>query len=312
VANCLVLGADGFLGSHLIDKLVKDGHSVKAFDRFPNGVSRHLNTALHKNVEIFAGDFLNRHDLEAAIQNSQYVFHFISTTNPASSSQDPLIDVDTNIRMSVELLQVCTQANVKKVIFPSTGGAIYGRHSDKPFTEEDRTEPISPYAIGKLTIEGYLRYFHQAHGLDYVIYRVSNPYGERQNVVGSQGAIPIFLNLIRHGRPLTIFGDGSMVRDFIYVQDVAEMITASFAKKNKYPVYNIGSGQAISVNSLIEKLREVTGEPVKVMNLPIRPTDVDTVTLDIKRFQTEYGAREFTNLENGIHTTWEYVNNLPA
>jgi UDP-glucose 4-epimerase len=309
MAKCLVLGADGFLGSHLVDSLLKESHHVTAFDRFPDGKPRNLDTT-KKNLIVIQGDFLNRHDLEAACVEVEYVFHFISTTNPASSAKDPLIDIDTNMRMSVELFQICVDSKVKKLIFPSTGGAIYGRHSENNFREDDMAEPISPYAIGKLTIEGYLRYFKNTHGLEAVSYRISNPFGERQNIIGSQGAIPIFLNLMKQDRPLTVYGDGSMVRDFVYVKDISTMISKTFSQTNAYPIYNLGSGEAISVNSLIRILEKVTGIKAQVKYLPIRPTDVDKVVLNVRRFSKEFGFEAMTSLEEGISHTWKYVKSL--
>src|SRR4051794_25851995 len=126
MANCLVLGADGFVGSHVAEALAEAGHQVRAVDRLRS--SRPLNLpADHPNIELRPADFLNRHDLDTALEDMQYVFHFVSTTNPAASAKDPLIDVDTNIRMSVVLMQLCVQHNVRRLIFPSTGGAIYGQ-----------------------------------------------------------------------------------------------------------------------------------------------------------------------------------------
>jgi len=176
MAKCLVLGANGFIGSHLVDSLARAGHSVRAFDRFSSEPLFQENA----KIDIFRGDFLNMHDLSEALKGVAYVFHFISTTTPVTAENDPLIDIETNIRMSIELFRACVEAKVKRVIFASTGGAIYGEAHDKPHAEEDIPKPVSPYAIGKLTIEHYLRYFKVKHDLDSIILRISNPYGERQ------------------------------------------------------------------------------------------------------------------------------------
>jgi UDP-glucose 4-epimerase len=306
MANCLALGADGFIGSHVVEALAKAGHQVRAFDRLKSTVPLNLPVD-SANIQLCPGDFLNRHDLDMALEDMQYVFHFVSTTNPAASAKDPLIDVDTNIRMSVVLMQLCVAHNVKRLIFPSTGGAIYGQDLPRPLRETDPTEPVSPYGIGKLAIEGYLRYFRESHGLDALVLRLSNAYGERQNVVGSQGAIPIFLNLIEQGLPIKVFGDGTMVRDYVYISDLAGMVVEAFDRPHQYDTYNVGSGEGASVNELIDCLKQVTGREVKVEYLPARPTDVQHVVLDTARYAKEFGKPQLMSLVQGLEETWHYV-----
>jgi UDP-glucose 4-epimerase len=306
MANCLVLGADGFMGSHVVEALAKVGHLVRAFDRLKSSVPLNL-PADNPNIQLCPGDFLNRHDLDRALKDMQYVFHFVSTTNPAASAKDPLIDVDTNIRMSVVLMQLCVEHNVKRLVFPSTGGAIYGQDRSRPLCETDLTEPVSPYGIGKLAIEGYLRYFNQSHGLDSLVFRVSNAYGERQNVVGSQGAIAIFLNLIERGLPIRVFGDGAMVRDYVYISDLAGMVVEAFDGHHQFDTYNVGSGIGVSLNELIDSLRQVTGRAVKVEYLPARSTDVQHAVLDTARYAKEFGKPQMMSLTQGLEETWRYV-----
>lgn len=303
MAKCLVLGADGFIGSHLVDKLVEKGHDVRAFDRFSQ--KKHRFTASDK-IEIMPGDFLNRHDLSEALKNVDYVFHFISTTTPASAEDDPLIDISTNIQMSVELFQESARAGVKKVIFASTGGAIYGENSTENVSEDTVPSPVSPYAIGKLTIEQYLHYFDKKFGLKALVLRISNPYGERQSLSSRQGVIPIFLQHIAKNEPITIMGDGTMVRDYIYVKDVAEMVATSFesAKQN---LYNIGSGHGLSVNQLVETMREITGHEVHAEHAEKPPTYVDKIILDVSRFENEFPGLAKTSLTEGMKATWQYV-----
>jgi len=306
MAKCLVLGADGFLGSHVAEALAEAGHQVRAFDRLKSPHPRNLPDD-HPNIQLFRGDFLNRHDLDEALEDMQYVFHFVSTTNPAASAKDPLIDVDTNIRMSVVLMRLCVKHNVERLIFPSTGGAIYGQDVPRPLRETDLTEPVSPYGIGKLAIEGYLRYFRQSHGLDSLVLRLSNPYGERQNVVGSQGAIPIFLNLIEQDLPVKVFGDGTMVRDYIYISDLVRMVVKAFDRNLQHATYNLGSGKGLTVNELIECIGKVTGRDVKVEYIPTRPTDVQHVVLDTARYSKEFGNPQLMSLTQGLEETWHYV-----
>lgn len=305
MAKCLVLGGNGFIGSHLIDSLVEARHTVRVFDRFKAGVSESaFNSSEH--IEPFPGDFLNRSDLSNAVEGMEYVFHFISTTTPASAENDPLIDIETNIRMSVELFQECVSHGVKKVIFASTGGAIYGNSRGRPLAEDTVTHPTSPYAIGKLTIEHYLRYFKVKHGLESVTYRLSNPYGERQSLTARQGVIPIFLQHIAAGEPITVLGDGSMVRDYIYVKDAAAMIVTSFETATQH-VYNLGSGQGVTVNELVSFMKKIAKREVVCITAPAPPTFVDRVVLKVDRFQSEFPIRPKVGLEEGIKKTWDYV-----
>ena len=306
MSNCLVLGADGFIGSHLVDVLAAAGHQVRAVDRFKGGAGVNL-TQERPNVQLVTGDFLNREDLDAALENIDYVFHFVSTTTPATSAKDPMIDIDTNVRGSVQLMQLCVEHNVKRIIFPSSGGAIYGQDFPRPINEGDATEPVSPYAIGKLTIEGYLRYFQETHNLDHLALRISNPYGVRQNLVGNQGVIPIFLNLIRQGLPLNVFGDGGMIRDYLYITDLIEMIVGIFDKPTKYRTYNLGTGKGLALKDMIEYMKQITGNKVVVNYFPSRPTDVEHVLLDIKRYRKEFGDPELLAIHDGIKKTWDYV-----
>jgi len=305
MAKVLVLGANGFIGSHLVDSLIVDGHFVRAFDRF-SGNDRLFSPS--DNIELFAGDYLNRDDLERALQGIEYVFHFISTTTPASAENDPTIDIDTNIRMSVELFQLCVDAGIKRVIFASTGGAIYGpSESLAPHKETDLALPVSPYAIGKLTIEHYLRYFRTKHGLNSTVFRISNPYGERQPFHRKQGVIPIFLENILRNMPLTVLGDGTMVRDYIYVKDVTNAIARTFDKEFQHDTYNLGSGTGKSLNELIEVIEGAIDTKPNVAHQDAPSTYVHKVVLDVSRFKNEFGVVDETSLQDGIKRTYDYI-----
>lgn len=301
---CLVLGANGFIGSHLVDALVAEGHRVRAFDRPGRAIPRY---DLNEAVEAYYGDFLNMGDVRAALQGVEYVFHFISTTTPASAENDPLVDVDTNIRTSIELFQHCVESGVKRVLFASTGGAIYGENNKETCAETDLPQPVSPYAIGKLTIEHYLRYFKVKHGLDSITFRISNPYGERQPLHRKQGVIPIFLENIAAGRPLSVMGDGSMVRDYLYVKDVAVMVAMTFDKNSKHIVYNLGSGKGLSVNDLVAEIEAASGKKAVIEHVPVPPTFVRKVVLNTGRFAEEFGVTPQVPLADGLEATLAYI-----
>lgn len=301
--KCLVLGANGFIGSHLVDSLAKADYEVRAFGRFRSSEAQFLS---HPNIELFQGDYLNQSDVRAALKNVDFVFHFISTTTPATAEDNPLIDIDTNVRASVELFQLCVKARVKRVIYASSGGAIYNGDYGI-YSETDPTLPVSPYAIGKLTIENYLRYFQTKHGLHYTVFRMANPYGERQPFWRKQGVIPIFLEKICKDEPLLILGDGSMIRDYIYIGDLIEMIVATLRKKPKYPVYNLGSGRGYSVNEIVEAVKKVTKKEPKIESHPAPSTYAHKSVLNINRFVDEFGITPTTSLEKGMRVTYRYI-----
>jgi UDP-glucose 4-epimerase len=304
VRDVLVVGGNGFIGSHVVDALAAAGHRVSVFDRF--GVEPTRWTA--PDVEAIAGDFLNQADVRAAVRGRDCVVHLLSTTDPATAEDDPTLDIRTNVTSSVTLFQSCVEAAVGSVLFASTGGAIYGDQGAKTvFSETDPTYPVSPYAIGKLTIENYLRYFRRKHGLSSTVLRLSNPYGPRQNPNKRQGIIPIFLRQIALGRPVTVFGDGTMVRDYIYVADLAEMVAATVGREPAQSLYNVGSGTGCSILEILDAVRTVTGIEPEITRRPQPSTFVDHVILDTTRFREEFGAFPSRSLIDGIALTWAEV-----
>jgi UDP-glucose 4-epimerase len=303
VARCLVVGANGFLGSHLVDELGRRGHEVTAFDRFSSGAHRFTSTTA---IPI-AGDFMNRAELASALRNQDFVFHFVSTTTPASSEDDPTLDVRTNITSSIDLLSLCVELGISRVYFASTGGAIYGDQPGVVLDERAIPQPVSPYAIGKLAIEGYLRYFQRKYSLESVVFRVSNPYGPRQHPNRLQGVIPIFLNNMKQGIPVTLFGDGSMVRDYIFVSDAVRMIADVVGADAGHHLYNIGSGAGTSVAEVLSAVREVTGIDPEVLVAPIPATFVASSVLAIERYELEFGPRDLLSLREGIARTWAAI-----
>ena len=308
----VVLGGNGFIGKNLIASLSKTFEGkIVAFDKFSDYKTSTLKP-FHElnNVTVISGNFLNRDDLANALAGATYVFHLVSSTNPAISANDPFIDIDTNVRGSIELFELCAEQGVKKLIFLSSGGTIYGDVETDIISETIVPSPRSPYGIGKLTIENYLRYFKFTHGLDYIVYRVANPYGPGQNIQGTQGVIPIFINKFINNDPITIFGDGSMSRDYIYIDDLIRMIIGSFASDAKYDVYNLGSGVGETVNQIVDAIEKSSGIIPKKKYLDKPLVFVDKSVLDISRFLNEFNINPEISLDEGIGKTWKYVKSL--
>jgi UDP-glucose 4-epimerase len=301
VADCLVIGGGGFLGSRVAAALVESGHRVSSFDRYSRGVVE------QPGIRPIVGDFLDVDTLRSAVRGAQQVYHFLSSTTPATADGDPRIDLATNVRGAIDLFSIAADEGVERVAFASSGGAIYGDQLVTPISEDAVPRPVSPYAIGKLTIESYLRYFQRTRGLDSISFRISNPYGPHQRGAGKQGVIPIFLREIAAGRPVTVFGDGSMVRDYLHVDDAAAMIAATAAESHRHEVYNIGSGHGTSLRELIGLAAEVTGRAVEVEYLPRPVTFVDRSVVDPTRYREEFGLTPRIDLPSGIRDTWEHL-----
>lgn len=303
MANVLVIGGNGFIGSHLVDELTDKGADVFVFDQFSR-------SAVHwdrQGPRIVDGNFLNRGDISEAVRGMDAVVHMLSTTDPATAQKDPTLDIRTNVLGSVALFEECAAAGVDHVYFASSGGAIYGDQELRIFTEESRTMPISPYAIGKQTIESYLRFFSREYGLKSTAFRISNPYGTRQNPHKRQGIIPIFLRDLMLGKPLTVMGDGSMVRDYIYVNDLAKILADAIVLGPKSQTYNVGSGASTSINEIVDCIRQVTELSPEIVHIAAPTTYVKHVMLDVSRLRSEFGDFSFTPLAEGIAKTWEEI-----
>lgn len=302
----LIIGGNGFIGSHLTDFLVSQGQSVRVYNR-----SRNLyQTQLHKDVEYIYGDFADQSLLKSALKDVEVVYHLISTTLPSTSNNNPVVDVASNVIDTIKLLENCVNASVKKVIFSSSGGTIYGYPHKLPIDENAPTNPICSYGITKLSIEKYLYLFNYLYGLDYTILRISNPYGPRQNPTGKIGAVTIFLNQILKKKPIQIWGDGEIVRDYIYILDVVQALYNVQNPDLTENLFNIGSGQGFSLNQLLAKIHQVIQRDFDVQYIEGRKVDIPINVLDITKAKAVFQWQPNVSLELGIQKTWEWLGNL--
>lgn len=304
--ECIIFGGSGFIGSHLTERLVKRGYSVTVFDQFKYG-NENISGILDK-IEVYPGNFLKTDDLNDAIEGKDLLFHYISTTTPATSVNDPVFDIESNIAGSVRLLQTAVKQGVRKVIFPSSGGTIYGNAQSYPISESTPPNPENPYAISKLAIERYLHYFQKTYGLEYLILRYSNPYGERQNPYAKQGVIPIFLNKIKNNEKPVIFGDGSSTRDYVYIRDAIDATIAVIEASTRERIFNIGSGRETSLIELLKIISDVTGKEVAPEYRDDSGVYLSRFVLDISRLTQETGWVPTTSLFKGITRTWTWIN----
>ena len=301
----LVLGGNGFMGTHLVDGLLEDGHRVRVYDRSPNGFR-----ATPKGAEYVEGELGDSGLIRAAVEGVEVVFHFVNTTLPKTSNDDPVYDVRSNLIDTLGFLESCVEAGVRKVVFASSGGTIYGQPRAVPIAEDHPTEPITSYGIVKLAVEKYLALFEHLHGLDYAALRISNPYGPYQNPGGQQGVVPVFLRRLRAGRPVTIWGDGSVVRDYLYIADLVEALKLAAGAGTRRKVLNVGSGRGTSLNELVAVIARVTGERPGVEYVAGRSLDVPANVLNVTRVREELGWRPRTDLVEGIERTWDWVRTL--
>jgi len=300
VKRCLVIGANGFIGSHLVDELAEAGCRVRAFDRY----SRQVQFKTSVNIEEYKGDFFDPISIKKALVDVDYVFHSLSLTTPYSSDNDPFSDIDRNLRPTLKLLEACVEANIKKVIYISSGGAVYGSKSEeKSATEDDVPDPVSPYGINKLAVEHYLAYYNRKFNLEYIIYRLTNPYGSRQMFNNHQGVIPAFLDQIKTTGELHVFGDGTASRDYIYIRDATRMINESFSKHCKFRTYNIGSGKQTTINVIIQALKKVVNLDFSVVHEESPKTFLKSTSISMARFQSEFGSIQLTELDKGLSQT---------
>ena len=308
--KCLVLGGKGFIGSHLVDALVSAGHQVRVLDR-PN-LAPLSEPATVSKVEWIDGDFASEGDVAQALVGCDICYHLVSTTLPKSSNADPVFDVETNVMGTLRLLTHAVKLGVKKVVFVSSGGTVYGIPRVVPVEESHSTEPISSYGISKLAIEKYLHLFFDLHKLDYSILRVSNPYGERQRTRALQGAIAIFLGKIMRREIVDIWGDGSTVRDYVYIGDVTQALLAAGAHQGPERLFNIGSGVGVTLNQVLDDIERATGMTSKRNYAPARGFDVPRNVLSIARAKASLDWEPRTSFSDGLARTVAWLRSRPA
>ncbi|STY28951.1 UDP-galactose-4-epimerase [Legionella wadsworthii] len=301
--NILVLGGNGFIGSHLVDTLVEQGCFVKVFDRSNTNIQS-------KNYQFIKGDFLNDTEIAEAMQGCDICFHLVSTVLPKTSNLDPLFDVETNLLGTIRLLKHAVNFGIKKVIFLSSGGTVYGTPMQLPINENHATNPICSYGIIKLAIEKYLSLFHQIYNLEYSILRLSNPFGEKQSINSAQGAVAVFLGKALRREPIEIWGNGSVIRDYIHISDVVLAMIQSIFYKGEEHIFNIGSGQGISLNEVLQEIEVVVGYELERKYTEGRTFDVPVSILSIERAMKELNWKPRVKFSEGLERMMNWIKNL--
>lgn len=291
--RALVTGGSGFLGRHLIEALIESGIAVRSID---------LNKprSLDKRVEFYEGDFTAIKQTEHVLEDCDVIFHLASTTLPKSSNDDIRFDISSNLLGTIGLLELAAERKVRKFVFVSSGGTVYGVPESIPVSESHPTNPTCSYGIIKLTVEKYLQMFRRLHGLETISLRLANPYGEYQRVDRAQGAIAVFCDKALRGETIEIWGDGAVVRDYVYVKDAVNAMLKSLEIDYAGNGINIGYGAGTSLDELIRYIERALGHHVARHYLPARDFDVPRIYLDISLAKTVLGWKPEVDLEHGI------------
>lgn len=302
--NVLVTGGAGFIGSHLVDALVEKGYGVIVVDNLSSGKASNLNSyALFYEQSVEDEEMMER---IFSLHKPEYVFHLAAQASVAVSVREPSRDAKVNILGSLVLLEKSVKYGVKKFIFSSTGGAIYGEEVKVfPTPETEIPKPVSPYGIAKLCVEKYLEFFAREYGLKYTSLRYSNVYGPRQDPYGEAGVVAIFVERMLKDEPVLIYGDGEYVRDYVYVKDVVEANLLAMERGDN-EVFNIGTGRGTTVNELFRMLKELTGYRRDPVYAPPRKGDVRKSALDCRKAKEILGWEPKVSLEEGLAMTVEY------
>lgn len=303
----LVTGGTGFIGSFVVEALLSNGHEVQVI---ANGrqLPVYLQT-LSNQITYYQGDFGETDVLEKALQGCDAVIHLAWSTVPKQTMGATAYEFSGNLNSNINLIEKCIDFNIDKFVFISSGGTVYGIPEQIPVAENHPQNPISNYGLGKLTMEKLLYLYHHNQHFNYTVLRVSNAYGERQNLYKNQGVIGVWLKNISQNKPIEIWGDGSVVRDYVYVQDVANAVLNALAKVKSADIYNIGGGgKGHSLNDIIAVIKEELGISFEVNYKPSRNFDVPVNILDISKAIAEIGYQPTVGLSEGISRTWQWIN----
>lgn len=301
--RCAILGGAGFLGRHVGRAMAADGAEVWSVDRAlpAQGSAPWLMGQIQ-------GDCFDLKSWWDSMGGADVVVHLASSTVPATASEDPIQDVQSNLVGTLRLLQALRKVGARpRVLFASSGGAVYGRPQSVPLSEHHPTMPMGAYGATKLAIEHHLRIEEAQHGVPVRILRLSNPYGEWQQPHGVQGVIAVFAHRALRALPVDVWGDGSVVRDFVYAADVGRAFSAAARHDGESRIFNIGGGTGHSVNEIVHTLEVLLGRPVERRAMPARPFDPPVNVLDIQRAEVELGWKPAMEFERGVEQSVQWL-----
>lgn len=305
----LVTGGAGFIGSHVVDMLVDAGHRVSIVDNFATGRRSNLNPkAAFYEVDI--------RDLESlrqvfAAEQPEVVDHHAAQMDVRRSVADPVFDASVNVIGGLNLLNLAVEYGARKFIHISSGGTVYGEPVYLPADEQHPIQPECPYGVTKFAMEMYLNVYQHIHGLEYSVLRYPNVYGPRQDPFGEAGVIAIFIKRMMNNEPVTIFGDGEQLRDYIYVTDCARA-NLMLLEQGNGQAFNLGSASGTSVNTLFSELKSITGYQPDACYAPARPGEIYKTYLDAEKARAAFGWQPTVALREGLERTVAYFRQVEA
>lgn len=296
-----IYGANGFIGRNVVARMATAGHSLRAvsrrFDETFIGTPR-------TNVDVLTADFMDPLAMAASLQDVDTVVQLVSTSSPGLKNEHAIADIEDNVIPHVGFLKSCINAGVRRYVFVSSGGTVYGPGAATPTPEEAPVNPICSHGLTKLMIEKYIQMHGRVDGLEYAILRLANPFGPGQEYRKGQGLIPAILDRKRRGLPVKVFGGGQAQRDYVFIDDVADAVMAAATRPDvRQAVINIGSGRPRSVLEVLETIESVAGVSLEREWVEVRKTDVDVSCLDISRAKVQLGWHPGTAFREGVERT---------
>lgn len=299
----LVTGGAGFIGSHVVDTFIANGHEVVVVDDLSTGRRSNLNpAATFYQIDIRSDDLSEVFEKE----KPQVINHHAAQMDVRRSVVDPLFDADVNVLGSIKLIELSREHGVERFIYISTGGAVYGEPEYLPCDEAHPINPICPYGASKHTVEHYLYMYHELYGLDYVVLRYPNVYGPRQDPHGEAGVVAIFTGLMLKGDQVVINGDGDQERDFVFVGDCARANLLALTTQNSNTIFNLGEGKPTTVNDVYRELKNITEYPLSAVHGPAKVGETRRIYLEAKKAAQELDWQPSVGLGEGLTATVEY------
>jgi UDP-glucose 4-epimerase len=300
--NILVTGGAGFIGSHIVDAYLREGHRIVVLDNLSTGKREQV----HPDATFYAIDLMDPEVKDIfKRENIEVINHHAAQISVTQSVADPVFDAEINIVGSLKLLQLAVTHQIRKFIFASTGGALYGEQDYYPADEEHPKQPMSPYGIAKLTVERYLNYYRENFNIQPTILRYSNVYGPRQDPHGEAGVVAIFCKQLLKDQKPVIFGDGEQTRDFVSVFDVVNAHLKALSE-NCEGTYNIGTGEETSVNTIAASLIEASGKALSPQHDPPRMGEQRRSSIDYGKFNRDHGWQPVQPLNEGLKNTFDF------
>ncbi len=305
--NIAILGAAGFIGTNLALELLNNGtDKITLIDKSKDYFTT-IKESDYTNLSICEYSFDSNVDFDEITNGQDIIYHLVSSVVPTTSNRHIAQEIQENVVVTANLLDSCVKNNVKKVVFISSGGTVYGKEGKCPLPEETPLKPITSYGIQKMSIERLLYLYNYMYNLDYRVIRLSNPYGPYQRPNGILGAVTTFTYKALKNEPITIYGDGSVIRDFIYIDDAVKAIMKIVDGNGKYKTYNLGCGYGTSIKDVVETIISSLNLTVKVEFTAGRKVDVPINYLDISRYEAEYGKLNPLPLVEGIKKTADFM-----